>query len=53
MFIRAALDPAEAVEPVVTDYAPSCPEKKTRRYLPTWTSSPSLSWTVSMRSRLT
>ena len=33
----------------------SCPgeEKKTRRYLPIWTSSPSLSSTESMRSRLT
>ena len=32
---------------------PSCPEKKTKRYLPICTSSPSLSWTRSMRSRLT
>ena len=30
-----------------------CPAKKTSRYFPTWTSSPSVRCTVSMRSRLT
>ena len=41
------------VEGTDTDQLPAAPEKNTSRYLPICTSSPSVSRTESMRSRLT